>query len=221
MHKSVVLAITAAAAMAGASTSAQAATVLTLDAASLCGKGGCFTEKTTFQRSFSGPMSISGLAIDKAMLGDLGKYAVKITFTTKDGAVVGNWGAYTLAVLGGDVVTIGGQPLDWDGAGGELVLNLEVLVPKRGGLGGGGFAGAPSFGGGGGFGAGGITGGGIVLGGAPIPTGLNNPLPAPLPSPGRGVFAAAIPEPGTWALMIGGFFAAGSALRGRRHLKYS
>lgn len=219
MHKSVVLAITAAAAMAGASTSAQAATVLTLDAASLCGKGGCFTEKTTFQRSFSGPMSISGLAIDKAMLGALGNYAVKITFTTKDGAVVGNWGAYTLAVLGGDVVTIGGQPLDWDGAAGELVLNLEVLVPKRGGLGGG-FAGAP-FGGGGGFGGGGFTGGGIVLGGAPIPSGVNSPLPVLLPPTARGPFAAAIPEPGTWALMIGGFFAAGSALRGRRHLKYS
>ncbi len=234
MHRSTVLAITAAASLAGAGLSAApatAATILSLDSASLCGKAGCFAEKTTFQTSFSGPMSISGLAIDKSMLGSLANYAVKIRFMTKDGTVVGDWGAYTLAVLGGDVVTIGGKPVDWNGAAGDLVLNLEVLVPKKdGGFGGGG-------GGGGGFasapvldevesvvaGRGGAA-GGVVIGGSPQPPGHGYPLPVNLPDvaqgPGRAAVSAA-PEPGAWALMLAGFLGAGSALRGRRHLRYS
>lgn len=220
MYRSVVLAVTAAAAMAGAASSAQAATILSLDAASLCGKGGCFTNGTTFQKTLSGPVSISALSIDKTMLGDLSNYAVKISFTTRDGTVVGSWGAYTLAVFGSDIVTVGGQTIDWDGAAGDLVLNLEVLVPKKGGGfgGGGGFAGAPGldteFGRG--------ASGGIVVGGAPLPPGLGNPLPVELPPAGRGPFATAVPEPGAWALMLTGFLGAGTALRNRRrHLRCS
>lgn len=221
MHKSALLAFSAAAVLAGAATSAQAATVLALDAGSLCGKGGCFTGSTTFQHTFSGPMSISGLSIDKAILGDLANYALKISFTTKDGAIVGDWGAYTLAVLGGDIVTIDGKPLDWSGDAGDLVLRLEVLVPKKGGGGGGGgggfFSAAPfdELGRG--------ASGGVVLGGSPLPPGQGNPLPVELPAIARGPIeaAAAVPEPGTWGLMIGGFFVAGGALRSRRHLRYS
>jgi len=134
MHRSTVLAITAAASLAGAGLSAApatAATILSLDSASLCGKAGCFAEKTTFQTSFSGPMSISGLAIDKSMLGSLANYAVKIRFMTKDGTVVGDWGAYTLAVLGGDVVTIGGKPVDWNGAAGDQGHGIAHREPAR------------------------------------------------------------------------------------------
>ncbi|PZQ56442.1 MAG: hypothetical protein DI570_20785 [Phenylobacterium zucineum] len=212
MNKRLALAFSAVV-LAGTATAAEAATVLSLDATSACGKGGCFDNaSTTFQKAFSGPLSISGLKIDKAMLGEFADYAVKISFTTKDGQMVGNWGAYTLAVLAGDTVTIGGQAVEWSGATGDLILTLEVLVPKKGGAGGGGggFASAPSELG---FDRGG-TSGGIVVGGGPLPT--VSGAPATLPVPGRGPFATAVPEPGAWALMLGGFFGSGLALRRRR-----
>ncbi|MEW5688406.1 MAG: hypothetical protein AB1942_26100 [Pseudomonadota bacterium] len=207
MNKRLALAFSAVA-LAGSATAAEAATVLSLDAASTCGKGGCFdSASTTFQKAFSGPLSISALKIDKALLGEFADYAVKISFTTKDGQVVGSWGSYTLAVLAGDTVTIAGQAVEWTGAAGDLILNLEVLIPKKGGAGGGGFGGFASAAGDPAL----QRGGTIVVGGGPLPS--VSGAPVDLPTPGRGPFATSMPEPGSWALMIGGFFGSGLALR--------
>lgn len=202
------------AALAGAASAAEAATVLSLDAASACGKGGCFNNaSTSFQKAFSGPVSLAGLSIDKAMLGDYANYALKISFTTKDGVVVGDWGSFTLAALAGDMVTIGGRAVEWAGDTGDLVLNLEVLLPRKGnGAGGGGFAGAASE-----FqSARGDTPAGIVLGGGPL-AGAGDPN---RPAAAVAAPVSAAPEPGVWALMLGGFFSAGAALRGRRRVQH-
>lgn len=216
MGKRLALAISAVA-LAGVASVAEAATVLSLDAASACGKGGCFNNaSTSFQKAFTGPVSLAGLSIDKAMLGQYANYAIKISFTTKDGVEVGNWGAFTLAALAGDAVTIGGQSVDWTGDAGDLVLNIEVILPKKGnGAGGGGFGGfvgaANEFASGRG-----TTTGGIVIGGSPLPGGEDPNVPAAVPGP----HASGAPEPGAWALMLGGFFSSGMVLRGRRRFQH-
>lgn len=215
MSKSLALALTAATGLAAAATSANAATVLNLSNASLCAPSGCFGDtKRTFTHTFSasalagsdGVFNVSGLRLSKGLFGDMANYGVRITFQTADGTVVGNWGAFTLAVLGGDVVTVGGQAFDWSAAQGDLVLKLDLLVPDKGGAGGG-------FGGG--FGGGGF-------GGPPSgfsPRDVIGAPPALITPPGGGLVAdlrTAMPEPAAWAMMIMGFGAAGAMIRRRR-----
>lgn len=211
-----VLAFTVAAAgLALAAPSAKAATTLKLGPSSLCASSGCFGDtKRTFTHTFSasdfGPGStISSLSVFKGLLGDMAKHGVKITFQTADGTVVGDWGTFTLAALGGDTVTIGGKAFDWESDLGDLIVKFDLMIPEKGGAGGG-FGG---FGGGGGYAA------------APIPFapgGLGDMIPrAPgfLAPPTGGLVAdlrASVPEPATWAMMITGFGMAGAVFRRQR-----
>lgn len=66
------------------------------------------------------------------------------------------------------------------------------------------------------FGAPGDPGDGFIPGGGGIPGGPG--VPPGTPPPGGGI-PSGIPEPGTWAVMILGFFAVGWAMRRRAHLR--
>ncbi|WP_430419849.1 PEPxxWA-CTERM sorting domain-containing protein [Phenylobacterium sp.] len=211
------LAVTALAA--GAPAAANAATFLTVGASSLCGPGGCFAgDKKSYTQTFSasqraGSFDVSRIQVDKSVTaGAMTHNAVKVTFILADGTEV-SWGKFSLEALGGDVVTLGGQPVAWNAAAGDLTVRLDLVVPEKPGAGGGG-----GFGFGGGWAAGGgaadvDAGGGftdVVQGGPLIKPSINQPS------------VAAIPEPGAWALMIVGFGAAGAMLRRRKvyHLRY-
>ncbi|MBL8771216.1 MAG: PEP-CTERM sorting domain-containing protein [Phenylobacterium sp.] len=190
-----------------------------MSASNLCGEGGCFSDTTrvlsrTWSASeFQGPLSISSLSIDKAMLGSMQDYAVRVSFVDGAGKTVANWGSYTLAVLSGDVVTLGGETVNWNTADGDLTLKLELLIPDKGGAGGGGFGGFGGFGGGGFATA-------PAFGGGDGPAGLGRLTSPQLPPPALqnmpALISAAVPEPGAWALMLIGFMGAGHALRSRR-----
>lgn len=212
------LAVTALAA--GAPSAADAATFLTVGASSLCGPGGCFAgDKKSYTQTFSasqraGSFDVSRIQVAKSVTaGAMTHNAVKVTFVLADGTEV-SWGKFSLEALGGDVVTLGGQPVAWNAAAGDLTVRLDLVVPEK-----------PGAGGGGGFGLGrgGWAAGG---GGADVDAGggftdivQGRPLIRPsvnVPS------VAAIPEPGAWALMILGFGATGAMLRRRNthHLRY-
>lgn len=210
----------AVAGLALAAPSAKAATTLNLSSSELCAPGGCFGDnKRTFTHSFAARelgsgsgFNISSLRLSKDLLGEFANYGVKISFETADGTVVADWGKFTLAVLAGDVVTIGGQAFDWSAMSGDLVIKLESLKPQKNGWGaGGGFGG--SFGGGG-FAAAPMP--APEFAGGPAPVG---PIPSVIAPPSGGLVTdlrAAVPEPATWAMMILGFGAAGAVLRRQR-----
>ncbi|WP_296597975.1 PEPxxWA-CTERM sorting domain-containing protein [Phenylobacterium sp.] len=211
MSKSLVLALSTAAAVLAAAPAANAATTLTLGPSSLCAASGCFADNArVFTQSFSlknGAFDVSQLRLFKGLVGDLQDYAVKISFTTADGTVVSSWGSYVLATLAGDYATINGQQFSWNGADGDLVLKLEVLMPSKSvGLGGGfaGFAANP-------YQAASPFTAAAISAAAPR---INLAGPA---APDRDSLAAvAVPEPASWALMITGFGLAGAAVRRRR-----
>ena len=101
----------------------------------------------------------------------------------------------------------GVSPIDWDvGSAGNNAAQFgsAVLGGNRGGVYGGGVSVAPGIAAGGG-GSGGGGGGGTS---APSTNGtiITPTLPV----------ARAVPEPGTWLLMVGGFSVVGGALRSRR-----
>jgi len=214
-------ALAAAAVLVTAAPSAQAATFLQVGTNALCSSGGCFGSGNTFQKVWSaaqqsGPVDISSLFLDRNVLGDRQDFAVKVGFSLADGTKVGDWGAFTIAVLGGQVVQVGGQAFTWDTSRGDLVLTLSLVVPEKGG---GGFFGGGLLGGGRGanFGpdGGADLGSGMVV--ADMPPGVGRDVVDNLVAA-----VTAVPEPRAWALMLIGFGAAGATLRGRRrHLKYS
>ena len=201
-----------------APSSAFAASYLTVGGNSLCGGEGCFVGgKKTFQQTFSSAersgtvIDVTQLQVFKDIVGSVEHTAVKVTFVLADGTEV-SWGKFSVVALGGDVVTLGGETVNWNTSLGDLTVRLDLIVPDRG-VGGGG--------GGGGFGGGWAAGGG--------PAGLGNdsfdivrggPLVRPsIPTQNP---IAPVPEPGAWAMMILGFGAAGAMLRRRRlhHLRY-
>lgn len=201
MSKTLVLAFASVAALAIPATAAQAATTLTVGPSAACAASGCFGDANrTFKQTISGATGpITSLSLFRGIVGDMQNYAVRISFETADGTQVGSWGAFTLAMLGGEFVTLGGESFTWDAATmGDLVLKLDLVRPGKsvGGFGGGGFAFAPSE--------------------APrfSPPLIN--LPAPMQQAVDVAAASAAPEPGAWALMLLGFGGAGALLRRRR-----
>jgi hypothetical protein len=217
MRKSLAIAGAAAAMMAGAS-SAHAASFLTVAANDLCAKSGCFDPSHGYSQTFSasglsGPVHVGSLRLFKNLLGDLQYSVVKISFQLADGTVVGDWGGFMVAVLGGDVVTLGGQAFNWDPSMGDLVVKLDAVVP---GFGRGG-ARSALFGGSGGsgFGLGSAFGGGASRA-APEAGAAPPAISAAAFDPPGVAAAAAAPEPSTWALAIGGFLGIGVAARHRR-----
>lgn len=226
MSRSLALAFLSAAAVSAAAPAAQAATILSLGPDALCDPSGCFSDKVraltrTFRASdFQGSTSIAALALDRSVLGAMERYAVRITFEDAAGNTVGNWGAWTVAVLGGQIVTLGGQPLAWDASMGDLTLKLELLVRDRQ-LGGGenwfmAGGGPAAFGGdgGGGGGGGAIPDGGAIASPPSLP--ISVPLPPDDPVSANLPQVLAVPEPASWALMLLGFMGAGTMLRRRR-----
>jgi hypothetical protein len=197
------LALTAAATL--VATGANAATVLSVSPDSLCSSAGCLSEtRRSFTQTFTagqGVQGISSLALDRRLLGDMQNHAVRVTFQLADGTTV-EWGKFTIAVLSGDVVTLGGQTFNWDTDSGALTVKLDLVLPEKGGVGGGG-----------GFGA--------ALG-APAYASLPASPPAFTAPAARSpaIFdrplIAVVPEPSAWALMIAGFGGAGMMLRRRR-----
>lgn len=202
MSKTLVLSFASVAALAVSAPAAQAATTLTVGPSTACAASGCFGDANrTFKQTISGATGpVTSLSLFRGIVGDMQNYAVRISFETADGTQVGSWGAFTLAMLGGEFVTLGGESFTWDAATmGDLVVKLDLLRPGKsvGGFGGGGFAFAPSeaeprF----------------------SPPLIN--LPAPMQQAVDVAAASAAPEPGAWALMLLGFGGAGALLRRRR-----
>lgn len=194
---------------------ANAATQLSAGVTKSCGEDTCFTNGKSYSQTFSasdfrGAVDISALALQRGILGVLQTNMVKVSFQLADGTGLGEWGSYVIAVLNGDVVTLRGGPFTWDTTMGDLVLKLDLVLPNKGGLGGGGGLGA--FGGGGAFGLGQIN---------------TLPIDDPPPLANLGVISQlvgstaeatllAVPEPSTWAMLLAGFGGAGAMLRRQR-----
>jgi hypothetical protein len=228
MLKTGVVALAAAAAMAAA-TPSQAASYLSVNAASACGTGGCFPGSThTFTQAFSasgfhGTVDISNLMLDRSVLGALQDHVFKVSFRLADGTSLGDWGSFMIGVLGGQVVSLGGNAIAWDTSRGDLLMQLDVVMPDHAGMGGGGgglfapLAGRANSGFAGGFGGSGMLAQGSGGGAADVllSAGRNSDLAEAIVRP-----SLAVPEPTSWALMILGFGAAGALLR-RRQLRYA
>ena len=200
----------------------------------MCGAGGCFAAGSTFRQTWSasdraGPVSIGALLLDRGVLGANQDMLFKVSFRLADGTKVGDWGTFMIAGLGGEEVRLGGQAFTWDTSQGDLILQLELMVPDKGGAGG-------FFGGGGGGGGAFASIGGGGFGGSSMsvaenpPFSLSGTMPmndvlTGLPHGGRNILgfdpAIAVPEPSAWALMVLGFGSAGALLRTRRRtLRY-
>lgn len=171
------------------------------------------TYRQTFQAGAFSAANISALKIDKSMLGQMKDYVLKVSFVRADGTVVSNWGGWVLAVLGGDKVTLFGPEFDWSSEFGDLTLQLEVVMPGKGGGLGQGFAWGKID---------------DSSGGPPWAHGNEAYTPPPPSAPTfvsqpavRDIVdvAAVVPEPSSWLMMIGGFMGAGAVLRRARALR--
>ncbi|MBW8813041.1 MAG: PEP-CTERM sorting domain-containing protein [Caulobacterales bacterium] len=212
-------AITAAAALASVAAPASAASTLDVNWNSGCGKASCFNDKGVFTQTWSsadahGPMTIGQFLLDRGVLGSLDGQTFSISFSI-GGQDVGSWGKYNMGGIGGDELNFSGENFLWNPEDGDLVLTLSIIEPPKGG-----------FGGGGGFffaplgetqGDQGPPGGDPPPGdGDPGQGGFGGSDNTSINLPESQTPVSAAPEPVTWALMIGGFGLAGSALRRRR-----
>lgn len=163
-----------------------------------CSKTTCFNENGVFKQTWSasgltGPTTIGQLLLARGVLGVLDSSTFRLSFTL-NGREVGTWGSYLMAGIGGDELSFSGEAFVWNPEDGDLTLVLEIVQPKVGsGL----FVAARSQ----------------PDDGNPQPD-IFDESPANIGDIGNAAVSAA-PEPGTWALMIGGFGLAGAALRRR------
>lgn len=181
-----------------AASPATAATVLDVGVNEGCGKSTCFNEQGRFTQTWSakdaaGPMTIGKLLLDRGVLGSLDGSIFRLSFKL-NGEEIGSWGSFMMAGIAGDQLNFGGESFTWNPEDGDLMLVLEIVQPKSGGL----FS--ASF---------------------RAPTNDETPgderpeiLDPPQDPVGRPVSAA--PEPAAWALMIGGLGLTGATLRRRR-----
>jgi hypothetical protein len=200
-----VLAASAAALMVLAAGSASAAVVFQAPDDLICKADACFG----IDRGVGSAQSISSITLNRSQLGDLGNELVRITFWSADGAkMVGDFGDFMLSVLAGDVLTLNGRTVSFDG--GPVMLRIERLDLTGGGAGGGG-----------GFGFGG------GLGGAPpqvvsTTSGDGSSSSSAFSAAEQftnSAIAAVVPEPATWVLMATALGGLGALARRRRMLR--
>ena len=176
---------------------AHAAVALDVAWNNTCGKASCFDDKGLYKQTFSsdaftGPVTVGQLLLDRGELGALDDQTFRISFQL-NGEELGAWGKYNMAGIGGDELSFAGQSFVWNPDDGDLVLVLEIVPPPKAG-------------------AGGL----FALARAPQEAPDEGGAPgAGAPTQGRPA-AGAVPEPSTWALMIGGFGLAGAMVRRRR-----
>lgn len=211
--------------------SAAAATTLSAGWNSSCGSRTCFNDhgaySVTFSSSsFSGPIDVSRLFLDRGILGTMGSQFFNVSFTL-NGESLGSWGTWNMGGVAGDDLWFTGQQLTWNPADGDLVLVLQLVAPNGERF--------SAAGAGGWYAAnrappedrrddpgGPFESDEIFMSGddpysppgepdAPPPPSFREPGPSAQP-----VVAGPVPEPSTWLLMIGGFGLAGAALRRRR-----
>ncbi|WP_337188622.1 PEPxxWA-CTERM sorting domain-containing protein [Phenylobacterium sp.] len=179
---------------------AQAATILGAGWDTSCGKTTCFNEKGVVTRTFSasdfsGPVTIGQLLLDRSVLGALDSKMFRLSFAL-NGEELGTWGKFVMGGIGGDVLSFTGDAFVWNPEDGDLVLVLALIPPPAAG---------------GGFG---------LFSSARVED--ESFSQTSMPGPDQQDIATrdlpavtAVPEPATWALLIGGFGLAGSALRRR------
>ena len=201
--------LAAAAAMALCAAPASAATVFSAGWEPGCGKATCFNDQGVYTHAWSaagaaGPVTVGQLLLDRGILGRLDSNIFRLSFQV-GGQEVGAWGSYMMGGIGGDVLSFSGESFVWNPQDGDLVLVLELTPRGRGGPGGG-------------FSA---------LGANRDDVGGDNTfIPQDTPETQGGPtgggsslderLLTAVPEPASWALMIGGFGLAGAGLRRRR-----
>jgi hypothetical protein len=219
MSERLALCAVGALALAAAAGPAGAVTFLSAGTSSACAAGSCFANSKTYTITWSAadfagkPVGIQQLKLDRKVLGDMQDFAFKIGFQTADGGAVGDWGSYMIAGLAGDTVSIFGPGFMWDTHKGDLVLTLTLAIPDIGGAGGG----NPVASVGGGDSS--VTAdAGVGMLHDVVDDGL---LSGVVRAAGPSAVGAGAPEPQAWALMLLGFGAAGSLLRGRRRSEFN
>jgi len=208
---------------------ATAATTLNAGWSSDCGKATCFNDQGTYsvvfsKGSFSGPVDISRLFLDRSVLGTMGSQFFSMSFTL-NGKTIGSWGDWNMSSVSGDTLSLWGSDLIWNPADGDLVMVLELVTPDGQKLGNRWFNGwyvddgRP--------GSRGHADAGEGDGSGPPnpppfqPPGQPPPFDGPDSSPPPLFGSNGVPEPSTWLLMIAGFGLAGAALRRRRRVRAS
>jgi hypothetical protein len=210
---------------------AAAATVLSAGWESSCGASSCFNAKGTYAitfsgAAFSGPVDISKLVLARSFFGNLDSHFFSLSFQM-GGHQVGTWGNWNMSSVGGDELSFSGSDLIWNPADGDLVLVVDLVGANGEKLlsdGAGGWYDPYAGGGGGGGGGGGQSSFTEVIFNTPTPDNGSPPpnggpggtLTPPGSSQGPVTATGSVPEPATWAIMVGGFGLAGAALRRRR-----